>query len=220
MEHAVMSAGGGAGRVSFSHSCPCGRPSRADVSFASRPRSADGFGGAPFMGNGPKLLDDLLAPLGLGRFVSDVWTKSHCLLKGEKGRFTPLHPWEALNDILQWHRPSPGQLKLFQDGRQIDPARFIDNPSAEPRLNSGGLISALSQGASLVMDDVQSLVPAVARLAGALQDAFHAPAIVNLYAGWGGRKVSTCIGTRKRCSSSSFRGKSIGRSTRPPTRTR
>ncbi|HZQ41080.1 MAG TPA: cupin domain-containing protein [Rhizomicrobium sp.] len=140
------------------------------------------------MGNGPKLLDDLLAPLGLGRFVSDVWTKSHCLLKGEKGRFTPLLPWEALNDILQWHRPSPGQLKLFQDGRQIDPARFIDNPSAEPRLNSGGLISALSQGASLVMDDVQSLVPAVARLAGALQDAFHAPAIVNLYAGWGRQK--------------------------------
>ena len=141
------------------------------------------------MGDGPKILDDLIAPLGRDRFIADYWTRAHLLLKGQKGRFTPLLPWDELNHILEWHRPSPQQFKLFQDGRQIDPARFIDNQGAEPRFNPGGMIAALSQGASLVVDDVQAIVPGVAKLARALRDEFQAPTIVNLYAGWGRQKA-------------------------------
>jgi len=141
------------------------------------------------MGEGPGILEDVIAPLGRDRFVSDYWTKSHLHLKGQKGRFTPLLPWDELNDILEWHQPSPQHLRLYQDGRQIDPGRFIDHQGAEPRLNAGALIAALSQGASLVMDNVQSIVPRVAKLAAALQADFQAPTLVNLYAGWGKHKA-------------------------------
>ena len=141
------------------------------------------------MGDGPRVLEDVIAPLGRDRFVSDYWTKSHLHQSGEKGRFAALLPWDELNDILEWHRPSPQQLRLYQDGRQIDPGRFIDQQSAEPRLNSGNLIAALSQGASLVMDNVQTIVPRVAKLAATLQAEFHAPTLVNLYAGWGRHKA-------------------------------
>ena len=139
--------------------------------------------------DGPTILDDVIAPLGRDRFVSDYWTKSHLLLKGEKGRFAPLLPWDELNEILEWHQPSPQHLRLYQDGRQIDPGRFIDHQGAEPRLNAGALISALSQGASLVLDNVQSIVPRVAKLAASLQADFQAPTLVNLYAGWGKHKA-------------------------------
>jgi hypothetical protein len=141
------------------------------------------------MGDGPGILEDVIAPLGRDRFVSDYWTKSHLHLSGRKGRFSSLLPWDELNDILEWHRPSPQQFRLYQDGRQIDPARFIDNQGAEPRLNNGQLISALSQGASLVMDNVQTIVPRVAKLAATLQADFQAPTLVNLYAGWGRHKA-------------------------------
>jgi Cupin superfamily protein len=141
------------------------------------------------MVDGPGILEDLIAPLGRDRFVSDYWTKSHLHLGGQKGRFSPLLPWDELNDILEWHRPSPQQFRLYQDGRQIDPGRFIDNQGAEPRLNAGSLIAALSQGASLVMDNIQSIVPRVAKLAATLQADFQAPTLVNLYAGWGRHKA-------------------------------
>ena len=141
------------------------------------------------MGDGPGILDDLVAPVGRDRFVSEYWTKSPLHLGGPKGRFSALLPWDELNDILEWHRPSPQQLRLYQDGRQIDPERFIDHQSAEPRLNAGSLIAALSQGASLVMDNIQSIVPRVAKLAAALQADFQAPTLVNLYAGWGRQKA-------------------------------
>ena len=130
-------------------------------------------------------LDDVIAPLSRERFVAEYWTKAHLVLSGEKGRFTPLLSWEALNEILEWHNPSPSRIKLFRDAQQIDPRLYIDGEGGAARLNAGALIASLSQGASLVMDDVQELAPRVRDLAGAFQDVFEAPVIVNLYAGWG-----------------------------------
>lgn len=66
-------------------------------------------------------LDDVIAPLTRERFIADYWTKSHLVLKGAKGRFTPLLTWDDLNKILEQHRPSPSAIRLFQEGRPIDP---------------------------------------------------------------------------------------------------
>ncbi len=134
-------------------------------------------------------LDDVIAPLTRERFFAEYWTNSFLLQRGAKSRFTPLLPWDALNAILQWHKPSPNTLQLFQDGQRIDPALYIDGEGGGVRLNAGGLIASLSQGASLVMDDMQELAPPVRALADAFQDVFEAPVIVNLYAGWGRQKA-------------------------------
>lgn len=61
----------------------------------------------------------------------------------------------------------------------------IDGEGDLTRLNTGGLIAALSQGASLVMDAIHERSPRVGNLAGAFQDVFEAPIYVNLYASWG-----------------------------------
>ena len=141
------------------------------------------------MRDGPKVLEDVIAPLDRDRFVSTYWTRSHLHLKGQKGRFSSLLSWDDLNNILEWQRPSPLQLRLYHDGRKIDPQFYIDNPSSEPRLNAGFLTAALSEGASLVLDDVQAIVPRIARLTAALQDNLRASTIANLYVGSGRQKA-------------------------------
>lgn len=133
----------------------------------------------------PILLDDVIAPLSRERFVSDYWTKSHLHAPGEKDRFRALFDWEALNRILEWQNPSPERIKLFRDGRPLDSRIFIDGEGPGTRLNAGGLIASLADGASLVMDDLQEIVPELRALAGTFQDFFFGPVIVNLYAGWG-----------------------------------
>jgi ribosomal protein L16 Arg81 hydroxylase len=93
--------------------------------------------------------------------------------------------WDALNEILECHKPSAFSMKLFREGRQVEPHLYIDGEGGKALLNAGGLIANLSQGASLVMDGIEELAPLVKDLAGAFQDMFEAVITVNLYASWG-----------------------------------
>ncbi len=130
-------------------------------------------------------LDDVIAPLTRERFVTEFWTKSYLFLKGTKGRFAPLLTWDELDEILEWHKPSPFSMKLFREGRQIEPNFYIDGEGGKALLNAGGLLANLSQGASLVMDGMEEKAPRVGTLAGAFQDIFESVITVNLYASWG-----------------------------------
>jgi Cupin superfamily protein len=132
----------------------------------------------------PMTFDDVIAPLDRERFLSEFWGKSVLHQPGEKGRFTPLLPWNELNAILEWHCPPQPQVRLSLDGRPIDVRRYIDGAVGALKLNAGGLIASLSQGASLVLDKVQDVAPRVSQLAEKLQDVFQGPMSVNLYAGW------------------------------------
>ena len=130
-------------------------------------------------------LNNVIAPMTRERFVTDFWTKEHLVLKGAKGRFSPLLTWDELNEILEWHKPTPSSVRLFQEGRLVDPKHYIDGEGHQARLNAGGLVANISQGASLVMDNMEELAPRVGRLADLFQDVFQSPVIVNLYASWG-----------------------------------
>ena len=149
------------------------------------------------MHNGSMTFDDIIAPLTRERFLSEFWNKSLLHLRGQKGRFTPLLTWDELNMVLEWHSaPQPqGQkycsIRLFRDGKMVDVRQYIDGPPGAARLNAGGLIAGLSQGASLIMDQVQQVAPRVNHIAETLQDVFQGLAVANLYAGWSKQKAFT-----------------------------
>lgn len=128
--------------------------------------------------------DEVLAPLGREHFLSEYWTKKFLHLEGPKGRFTPVLPWEELNAILEWHCPPQPQLRLFQENVMVDVRRYIDGPVGALKLNAGGLIALLSQGASMVLDQVHEVAPGVAHIADAMSEALNCSCIANLYAGW------------------------------------
>jgi ribosomal protein L16 Arg81 hydroxylase len=128
--------------------------------------------------------DQVIAPLGRERFLAEYWTKKFLHLSGAKGRFTPILPWEELNHILQWHPPPQPQLRLFQEGVMADLRRYIDGPVGALKLNAGGLIMLLAQGATMILDAVHEVAPAVAELTASMEAALSCVCVANLYAGW------------------------------------
>ena len=96
--------------------------------------------------------DQMIAPLTRERFLAEYWTKKFLHLAGPKGRFTPILPWEELSHILEWHPPPQPQLRIFQEGVMVDLRRYIDGPVGSLKLNAGGLIALLGQGATMVLD--------------------------------------------------------------------
>ena len=132
----------------------------------------------------------MVAPLGAGVFLQDYWLRTLVHIPGRAGRFTDLLTWSELNAILEQHRLAPPRLKLYREGQAIDPSHFLTPPVfGVPRLDAGGLVATLAQGASLILDDVQELAPRLRDLVTSFQDALHTDAYANLYAGWHRQKA-------------------------------
>lgn len=128
--------------------------------------------------------DQVIAPLGRAQFLSEYWTKKFLYQPGAQGRFTAILPWDELSELLQWHCPPQPQLRLFQDGVMVDLRGYIDGPVGALKLNAGGLITLLAQGASMILDTVQEVAPRVADLTRSLEEALDCGCVANLYAGW------------------------------------
>jgi ribosomal protein L16 Arg81 hydroxylase len=128
--------------------------------------------------------DQMIAPLIRERFLAEYWTKKFLHLAGPKGRFTPILPWEELSHILEWHPPPQPQLRMFQEGVMVDLRRYIDGPVGSLKLNAGGLIALLGQGATMVLDSLNEVSPAVAHLAQSIETTLSCACVANLYAGW------------------------------------
>ena len=135
--------------------------------------------------------DQVIAPLGAGRFLSDHWCRSFLHQPGARGRFTPLLSWDALNDILKWHSPPQPQLRLFQDGAPLDMRRYIDGPVGHLKLNSGNLIALLGQGASMILEAINEASPSIAHLTAAMEEALECRVTADLHAGWRSQRATS-----------------------------
>ena len=134
--------------------------------------------------------DQVVAPLGADAFLKNYWLKSFVHMPGPPGGFTDLITWDDLNAILEQHRLTPPRLKIYRDGQPVDPGQYMTSAMfGVPRLDAGGLITSLAQGASLILDDVQEMAPRVRELMQLFQDALHTDAYANLYAGWHSQKA-------------------------------
>lgn len=134
--------------------------------------------------------DQVVAPLGTDTFLKDYWLKTFVHIPGQSGRFTDLLSWDELNAILEQHRLTPPRLKIFKDGQQVDPSQYLTPAMfGVPRLDAGGLITSLAQGASLILDDIQEVAPRVRALMQSFQDRLHTDCYANLYAGWHSQKA-------------------------------
>lgn len=129
--------------------------------------------------------DRLIAPLTRDEFLDKYWGKSFAHLNGAGGRFVSILSWDQLNSMLEYQRLAPQQIELVHDGKPVDRTRFFDfRAGRAPRLKSAGLVSALSEGATLIVDNVDALLPSVRQIAEAVEHVLRTTTSVNLYAGW------------------------------------
>ena len=130
-------------------------------------------------------LDDVLAPLSGEEFLQRYWGQSFVHVPGDPAKFSHLLSWARLNQILAYHRLRPGRLRLFRDTKEVPSSDYLDTRAGrEPRLKALEMTNLLAEGATLIVDEMDDLEPAVRDLAVGLERIFRIRIQINMYAGW------------------------------------
>ena len=129
--------------------------------------------------------DELLAPLSSEEFLRRYWGQCFVHIPGRPDKFSHLLPWSRLNRILEYHRLRPGRFRLFRDTKEVPASDYLDTRDGrDARLKAPEMTSLLAEGATLIVDEMDDLDPAVRELAAALERIFRIRIQINMYAGW------------------------------------
>ncbi len=128
--------------------------------------------------------DRVIAPMTRSAFLSEYWGKSFLHLAGQRGRFSSLLSWDELSSILERHELAPPRFRLVRDGKRLDKSTYLRGEEHSQRLKAAGLVSCLSDGATLVLDAVDDLSPGARAMAEAFEEVLRTSTAINLYAGW------------------------------------
>jgi len=135
-------------------------------------------------------LDELLAPIGLEKFFAEFHDRQPLHVCGNPGKFASVLSWRQLNRLLDMtHIWSSHSLRLVMDGQPIPPAEYCVRATGrdgEAVLQpvAAKLREWIGRGASLVLNDVDSLTPGLAAVSDALEDAGLGKAQANVYVSW------------------------------------
>jgi hypothetical protein len=135
-------------------------------------------------------LSRLLEPHAAEEFLASSWGQTYKHIRGRRGRFAHLLPWERLNDILRQHRLDFPRLRLMRDGKSLPVNSYLRHTSGArtktpiPRLQPVKFTTELRAGATLVLDAVDELHEPLEELAAGLEYFFRERIQINSYAGW------------------------------------
>ena len=140
-------------------------------------------------------LDALLAPMPPARFFAEFHDRQPLHLRGAAGKFASVLSWRGINRLLDMtHIWSSHSLQLMMDGVPVPPEQYCgratgrDNqPVLQP--DAAKLRGWVERGASLVMNDVDSLTPGLAGVSEALEGAGLGKAQANVYVSFQSHKA-------------------------------
>lgn len=137
----------------------------------------------------------LLAPVTPERFFAEHYDKAPLHVRGTPEKFAAVLSWRQINRLLDMtHIWSATSLKLVLDGVAVPPEQFCTRatsrdgaPVMQPdaRMVQGWI----AKGASVVMNDVDSLTPGLASVSNALETAGLGKAQANVYISWQSHKA-------------------------------
>ena len=115
--------------------------------------------------------------------MDQAFDRSLVHLPGAAGRFAGLLEWDGLSRLLEWTPLQPPRIELARGGRTIAPERFLSGDKS-PVIDAGRLSLELAQGATLIVNGIDQMVPGVAALADELAGDLGVRTGINLYARW------------------------------------
>ncbi|WP_376098668.1 cupin domain-containing protein [Roseomonas sp. CCTCC AB2023176] len=132
-------------------------------------------------------LAELLAPMDPARFFAEYHDKQPLLVRGTPGKFAGVLSWRGIDRLLdQSHIWSSHSLKMQMDGQAVPPEAYCvratsrDNaPVLQPHAER--VREWVARGATIVLNDVDSLTPGLASVSRALEDAGLGRAQANVY---------------------------------------
>lgn len=141
-------------------------------------------------------LDQLLAPLPVEQFFAEYHDKQPLHLKGDAAKFASVLSWRQINRLLDMtHAWSGKSLLLVLDGKPIPPeqycARAMGRDAHEQLMQPvvERVREWVAKGASVVMNDVDSLTPGLASVSHAIESAGLGKAQANVYISWQSHKA-------------------------------
>ncbi|NBS44366.1 MAG: hypothetical protein EBT34_11665, partial [Acetobacteraceae bacterium] len=140
-------------------------------------------------------LADILAPLSPERFFAEYYDQQPLHLPGAAEKFAAVLDWGGINRLLgMTHIWSERSLKVVLDSTTIPPAQYSQSAMSRDGATTLQPIAAkvqewVARGASVVMNDVDSLTPGLAGVSAALEGAGLGKAQANVYISWQSHKA-------------------------------
>ena len=133
---------------------------------------------------------EIIHPVSVEEFFAAYHDRRPLHVRGGAEKFARLMSWEILTGLLNmtavW---SASTLQLVLDRNVIPPAQYCRTARGRDgrdvlQPDAGRVMALLRSGASLVANDIDTLTPALAGFAAALEDALDAKVQANLYCSW------------------------------------
>jgi hypothetical protein len=137
----------------------------------------------------------LLHPVTPERFFAEHYDKAPLHIRGTGAKFAQVLSWRQINRLLDMtHIWTGTSLKLVMDSQTIPPEQFCTRVLGRDGQQVMQPVAALVQGwiakgASVVMNDVDSLTPGLAGVSTALEEAGLGKAQANVYISWQSHKA-------------------------------
>jgi len=132
---------------------------------------------------------ELIAPLGAEEFLNDYHDRRWVHLEGAPERFADLMSWADLNRLLDMRVWTGRTFQMALD-RQRVPAEAYCDPGVDRSHQQGLLPNArkvqelLQRGASLVLNEVETLHPRIQDVVAFLEQTLGAKSSANIYVSW------------------------------------
>ena len=128
----------------------------------------------------------LIAPADPVAFLAQDFGKTWRLLEGDEAKGARVFGWDDLNSLLAMDVWNAQAMTIVLDGQKAPPSAYcvqrpnrLGAPGAYPQRDK--VMALLAEGASLVLNDIETLAPRVHAIVDQLQQTFNAKAAANLY---------------------------------------
>jgi ribosomal protein L16 Arg81 hydroxylase len=137
----------------------------------------------------------VLAPVTAERFLAEHLDRQPLHIRGTPGKFADVLSWRQINRLLDMtHIWTGSSLKLVMDSQTIPPEQFCIRATSRdgaPVLQPNAKLVQdwIAKGASVVMNDVDSLTPGMASVSSVLEAAGLGKCQANVYISWRSHKA-------------------------------
>ena len=140
-------------------------------------------------------LAELLAPVTPERFFAEYYDRKPLHVQGGAAKFAHVLSWRQINRLLDMtHVWSGHSLQLVMDGTPVPPEQYCGRATSRDNAQvlqpeAPKVQDWVKRGASIVMNDVDSLTPGLAAVSAALERAGLGKAQANVYISWQSHKA-------------------------------
>ncbi|MFQ5772933.1 MAG: cupin domain-containing protein [Kiloniellaceae bacterium] len=138
--------------------------------------------------------EQLLAPVGESAFLAEHYHRRPLHVRGGPDKFAFAMSWDALNEMLGMDVWDGNTLQLVLDRQRVPPAAYSRNTLNRNQRQvlqpeSDKVMELLRRGASLVLNNIETLHPGALAVAETIAGRLGAKVSANLYCSWQERQA-------------------------------